>query len=124
MASHFIELKRYMPVDFYWDDAYELPDKMIALASIYQAPSGGMCYYIPDDRFVSPYLSAYTAIAFNRLKERGYNIPASVEKRLHDYLAVMLRKDIAPNFYTRGMASTVRAVALASLAQNNKNNIG
>ncbi|MGD9161232.1 MAG: alpha-2-macroglobulin family protein, partial [Desulfobacteraceae bacterium] len=118
MASHFIELKGYMPADFYWDDAKELPDTIPGLASNYQASSGGMCYYIPEDRFVSPYLSTYTAVAFNWLKDRGYNVPTPVENRLHEYLATMLRRDVAPSFYTRGMASTVRAVALAALAKN------
>lgn len=120
MASHFMNLKKYMPQDFVWNDADELPDSMLNQAANYQAENGGMCYYIPDSRFVSPYLSAYTAIAFTWLRERGYSVPTSVENRLHDYLDTMLRKDVAPTFYTRGMSSTVRAVALAALAKNNK----
>ena len=120
MASHFINLKKYMPGDFDWEDAPEIPDAMLALAANYQTPGGGMSYYVPYDRFASPYLSAYTAMAFNWLRERGYNVPASVENRLHEYLETMLRKDVAPDFYSRGMASTVRAVALAALAQNNR----
>jgi len=109
-----------MARDFAWKDAYELTGSLPGQASNYQASGGGMCYYIPDERFVSPYLSAYTAIAFNWLKEQGYEVPVSVENRLHDYLATMLRRDVAPTFYTRGMASTVRAVALAALAKNNR----
>ena len=120
MASHFTNLKKYMPEDSTWEDASELPITLPDLASNYQAPNGGMCYYVPDDRFVSPFLSAYTAIAFNWLKEHGYAVPSPVEERLHEYLTVMLRKDVSPGFYTRGMASTVRAVALAALAENNR----
>jgi uncharacterized protein YfaS (alpha-2-macroglobulin family) len=120
MASHFIALKKYMSHEFKWQGATEIPGTMLDQASGYQAPNGGMAYYIPEDRYVSPYLSAYTALAFNWLKARGYIVPSSIEKRLHDYLETMLRKDVAPDFYSRGMASTVRAVAMAALAENNK----
>ena len=117
MASHYTNLKKYMPPDFEWKDADEIPDKLLKQAADYQAPGGGMSYYVPDDHYVSPYLSAYTALAFDWLRERGYNVPVTVEKRLDEYLETMLRKDVVPDFYSRGMASTVRAVALAALAK-------
>ena len=120
MASHFNNLKQYMSPDFKWKDSDVFSDEMLKLAPNYQAPGGGMTYYVPEDRFVSPYLSAYTAMAFNWLKEKGHDVPASVETRLHEYLLTMLRKNIVPDFYTSGMSSTVRAVALAALAGNNK----
>ena len=34
-----------------------------------------MVYYKPLDRYVDPYLSAYTAIAMNWLRDSGYAIP-------------------------------------------------
>jgi uncharacterized protein YfaS (alpha-2-macroglobulin family) len=77
-----------------------------------------MTYYIPQDRYVSPYLSAYTALAFNWLRQSGYAIPAAVEEKLHGYLFNILRRDVMPDFYTKGMASTVRAVALAALVDH------
>jgi len=120
MASHYLKLKRYISPDFEWKDADEIPDKILALAANYQAPNGGMSFYVPQDQYVSPYLSAYTAIAFNWLKERGYRVPEPAENRLYEYLLAMLRKDVAPDFYTRGMSSTVRAVALAALAQKGR----
>ncbi|NLD39207.1 MAG: large extracellular alpha-helical protein [Desulfatiglans sp.] len=120
MASHYINLKRYMAPDFEWKEAGEIPDIMLVLAANYQAPSGGMSFYVPQEQFVSPYLSAYTAVAFNWLKERGYRVPESVENRLYEYLETMLRKDVAPDFYSRGMTSTVRAVTLAALAQKGR----
>lgn len=119
MASHFVRLKKYIP-DLDWEDAPEIPDSLLELAANYQAPNGGMAYYVPENRYVSPYLSAYTALAFTWLRERGHNVPAPVENRLQGYLEEMLRKNTAPDFYTRGMASTVRAVALAALAKNSK----
>jgi uncharacterized protein YfaS (alpha-2-macroglobulin family) len=120
MASHFQNLKRYMPEEFKWDGSENLPQDMLERAAAYQAPNGGMTYYVPQDRYVSPYLSAYTAIAFNWLRRKGYEIPAAVEDKLHDYLLTLLRRDVVPTFYSKGMASTVRAVALAALSEHGK----
>ena len=72
---------------------------------------------MPEDEYVSPYLSAYTALAFNWLRDGGHAVPEAVETKLHAYLDAFLKRDTAPDFYTRGMASTVRAVALAALAK-------
>ncbi len=116
MASHFASLRDYVRKDFDWSGHETLPDATLALAANYQAPNGGMVYYIPEDDYASPYLSAYTALAFHWLRERGHTIPSAVETRLHDYLNQFLRTDVFPEFYTRGMSSSVRAVALAALA--------
>ncbi|MEJ2166071.1 MAG: alpha-2-macroglobulin family protein [Desulfobacterales bacterium] len=120
MASHYNNLKAYMPPDFSWQGSRELPQSMLERAAAYQAPNGGMTYYIPEDRYVSPYLSAYTALAFNWLRRSGYEIPGPVEKKLHGYLLTLLRRDVVPTFYSKGMASTVRAVALAALVEHGK----
>jgi uncharacterized protein YfaS (alpha-2-macroglobulin family) len=122
MASHFARLRSYLPEDMDWPGHTELPDTTLALAANFQAPNGGMVYWIADDRYVSPYLSAYTALAFQWLRERGHQIPAGVEQKLDEYLLRLLRSDVFPDFYTRGMASSVRAVALAALAPRAKIN--
>ncbi len=123
MASHYNNLKSYLVDDFTWKDSEHLPQSMLERAASYQAPNGGMTYYIPQDRYVSPYLSAYTALAFNWLRHSGYAIPVTVEEKLHEYLLTMLRRNVMPDFYTKGMASTVRAVALAALVEHNKVNL-
>ena len=120
MASHFLHLQPYLPATLMWSESKELPELTLSLAASYQAPNGGMVYYIPHDEYVSPYLSAYTAISFNWLQAAGYNIPPNVQQKLHDYLLRLLQNDVLPTFYTRGMSSTVRAVALAALAQHGK----
>ena len=120
MASHYNNLKSYMAKDFVWQDSINLPQSMLERAVEYQAPNGGMTYFIPQDRNVSPYLSAYTALAFNWLRESGFKIPAAVEEKLHAYLLTLLRRNVMPDFYTKGMASTVRAVALAALVDHGK----
>ncbi|UCG07285.1 MAG: hypothetical protein JSV83_01120, partial [Desulfobacterales bacterium] len=52
--------------------------------------------------------------------DSGYKIPSVVEDRLHGYLLTLLRRNVVPDFYSKGMASTVRAVALAALVKHDK----
>ena len=120
MAAHYKELKTYLPESFTWDGAEDLPKNMLSRAANYQAPNGGMAYFVPRDERADPYLSAYTAMAFTWLKKDGYDIPADVESKLHGYLLNLLRQDAVPDFYQPGMTSTVRAVALAALAKEGK----
>jgi uncharacterized protein YfaS (alpha-2-macroglobulin family) len=120
MASHFQELEPYVADDFDWPASTTLPETTLARAASFQAPNGGMTWLVPRDEFVSPYLSAYTALAFSWLRRDGHAVPAAVEDRLLAYLDTLLRREVMPDFYTRGMSSTVRAVALAALAENGR----
>ncbi len=120
MASHYIGLKEYLPSGFSWPESPQLVAETLRRAADFQAPGGGMTYYVPEDQYASPYLSAYTALAFTWLREAGFSIPETVLERLHIYLDTLLRRNTLPDFYTRGMASTVRAVALAALAKEGK----
>ena len=120
MASHYTQLQAWLPEKLVWEDAKALPAQTLALAGEYQAPNGGMTYFVPTDEHVSPYLSAYTALAFTWLKDSGLSVPGPVENKLQDYLGNLLRRDILPDFYSKGMAATVRAVGLAALARAGK----
>ena len=120
MASHYLNLKQYMPDSFVWKDADKQPQQALDLAAAFQAPNGGMTYFLARDDYVDPYLSAYTALAFNWLRHAGYKIPENVEEKLHGYLLNMLKNDVMPTFYDEGMSSTVRAVALAALSEHGK----
>ena len=120
MAAHYRELMPYVSADFVWPESESLPAFTLARAAAYQAPNGGMTWLVPRDQFVSPYLSAYTALAFNWLRRDGHAVPQAVEDRLLAYLDNLLRREAMPDFYTRGMSSTVRAVALAALAENGR----
>lgn len=117
MASHYKNLKAYLSGDIVWNGSDTLSQETLDLAANYQAPNGGMAYFLPTEERVSPYLSAYTALAFNWLRDSGYKIPDAVENKLHDYLLSMLRRNVMPDSYSKGMASSVRAVALAALAK-------
>jgi len=120
MAAHYIELRPYLPETLLWPESATLPRETLEQAADFQAPNGGMAYYLPTDTYSSPYLSAYTALAFQWMREAGHEIPSGVESRLHDYLLTMLRRDVFPSFYSKGMGSSVRAVALAALARSGK----
>jgi uncharacterized protein YfaS (alpha-2-macroglobulin family) len=120
MAGHYRELKGYLPSAFKWPESETLPETTLGRASDFQAPNGGMAYYLPQNPYVSPYLSAYTALAFSWLRKEGYKIPQAVSEKLHNYLLNLLRHNTMPDFYSKGMASTVRAVALAALAEEGK----
>ncbi len=120
MASHYGSLKDWL--DVAWQQSAELPGATLQQAPEFQAPNGGMAYFVPQNQRVSPYLSAYTALAFNWLRKAGQAVPETVEDKLHQYLYELLRKDVTPDFYSAGMSATVRAVALAALAQHGKIN--
>lgn len=120
MAAHYQSLKAYMPESFTWEGSGKITENMLKDAAAFQAPNGGMAYFYAHDSYVSPYLSAYTALAFTWLKAAGYDVPQAVAQKLHGYLQNFLRNDTAPSFYSEGMRSTVRAVALAALSAEGK----
>lgn len=120
MAAHYKELKPWLPESLEWTEAKDLTQQTLDRAANYQAPNGGMTYFLPKDEYADPYLSAYTAIAFEWLKKDGYKIPENVETALQSYLLNFLSQDSAPSFYQDGMKSTVRAIALSALAESGK----
>ncbi len=120
MAGHYQALKNRLEDRVAWEDAGEVPAKVLAQAVSFQAPNGGMAYFKPENSRVSPYLSAYTALAFQWLKKQGYPLPQEVEEQLHTYLSTLLKQNILPDFYSKGMAATVRSVALSALAGEGK----
>jgi uncharacterized protein YfaS (alpha-2-macroglobulin family) len=120
MAASFIQLRGYLAADLEWPEAKSLPQTMLNDASTFQAPNGGMTFWTPEDTRASPYLSAATALAFNRLQAAGYSVPEDVEQHLDGYLQALLRSNTTPTFYSEGMVSSVRAVALQALAERNR----
>jgi hypothetical protein len=110
-AAQYIFLKDYLTGKIEWTDPEKAVAGTLASAGRFQAPNGGMTYWIASDQYVSPYLSAYTALAFGWLRQKGYEVPQQVETNLHEYLSTQLRQEVFPAFYTKGMASTVRVVA-------------
>jgi uncharacterized protein YfaS (alpha-2-macroglobulin family) len=124
MASHYQSLQDYLSHQLKWPESEALVAKTLAIAANYQAANGGMAYFKPENHYVSPYLSAYTALAFNWLADKGYQaqVPQAVQTKLHAYLERLLRQDLAdvPDFYSRGIFATLRAVSLAALSWHGK----
>lgn len=119
LAAHFKDLSKYIP-GIEWNEAASLPQATIDSASAFQSPNGGMAYFLAQDDYADPYLSAFTALGFQWLKSYGYQIPKSVEEKLHNYLIQFLKAESAPGFYSTGMSATVRSVILAALAPEKK----
>ncbi|MDY0221174.1 MAG: MG2 domain-containing protein [Desulfobacterium sp.] len=103
-----------------WDRGDEFVQEILDRAVNFQAPNGGMGYFSPDQERVSPYLSAFTALAFTELRAGGYKVPEVVEQKLHAFVRTLLQRDVMPQFYSSGMRATVRAVALNALANGNR----
>lgn len=120
MAANFASLRKYLPESLTWEEApATITDAMLSAAE-FQAPNGGMAYWVAANERVDPYLSAYTALAFTWLHDRGSEVPAPVDEKLHAYLQEFLRKDSAPSYYTEDMTASVRAVALAALGRQGR----
>ncbi len=118
MASHYRNLNQYLDDKLEWPDSKDLPQDTLDIAINSQAPNGGMTYFKAENEYVSPYLSAYTALAFSWLRDAGYAIPIQVQESLHEYLNTIIKPKAELNQLSPGAASTVRAVALAALAKN------
>ena len=120
MAALYQPLAPYLKNDGLWPESDKAVQEALDLAPLHQAPNGGMTYYTAKDEYVSPYLSAFTALAFNRLRQQGYQVTELIEERLQAYLLNLLRRDSLPEEFSKGMTATVRAVALAALAETGK----
>jgi len=120
MAANYLRLRGYLTADLDWPEAQSLPQTLLNDASSFQAPNGGMAFWTAEDARVSPYLSAATALAFNRLRDAGYTVPEDVQTHLDEYLRRLLRSNTEPTFYSEGMVSSVRAVAMQALAERNR----
>jgi alpha-2-macroglobulin len=86
MAADYLELRDALPASVSWPEAAAQIDAALEHAADFQAPDGGMAFLIPRDEFVSPYLSAYTALAFDWLAAAGHPAPAEVRAALDAYL--------------------------------------
>lgn len=117
MASHHQRLGQYLSDDFSWEESKTLPQQTLDIAAQSQAPNGGMTYFRAEDAFVSPYLSAYTALAFTWLDEAGYKVPSQVQENLHEYLNSFLDAKKDANSLSNNATATLHAIAIAALAK-------
>ncbi|MHC1729954.1 MAG: alpha-2-macroglobulin [Syntrophobacteraceae bacterium] len=116
MAAAFPHLVQYFPGRVSWENSAAEAKKILAMAAEFQAPNGGMAFYLPRDEFVSPFLSAYTAQAFNWFRDLGHAPPPGVEEKLLGYLKNLLKQDQSRDNLSRNMIPNIRALALAALS--------
>ena len=129
VAMHYLHLEELGVVhEVPWTAAEERIREVLSAALDYQAPNGGMAFFVPRDDTVRPYLSAYTAIAFSWLENAGYDVPVEVKQALLDYLREYLKSDLEEE---RGWAkkhdvkvlsryrATIGALVLHALAISN-----
>lgn len=86
MASDYLALKDVLPATVTWPDAGAQITDTLAHAADFQAPNGGMAFWVPRNKFVSPWLSVYTDLAFDWLSAAGHVPPAAVQTALDGYL--------------------------------------
>lgn len=121
MAAHYLQLEKRVGDDFVWPDAADTVRAMLADASAFQAPNGGMAFFVPADTHVSPYLSAFTGLAFGWLQDLGHAPPAIVWDKLDAYLLRVLRENPPETGYDNLEArAQLRAVTLAALARRGR----
>ena len=118
MAAQYGRLKPWLDPGFAWPESAGIAEQLFSDAASFQAPNGGMGFWLAEDRYVSPYLSAYTALAFEWLRDAGLTPPVAVQGKLDGYLDRLLKKDAA-GLNAEGNAA-LRSVVLATLARRGK----
>lgn len=86
IASDYLALKDALPASVQWPDAAAQISDTLQHAADFQAPNGGMAFWIPSNEFVSPWLSVYTDLGFDWLSANGHPAPAAVQTALDAYL--------------------------------------
>lgn len=120
LASYYQNLKIYLPEDFDWPESKDIPTDTLAVMAQFQAGNGGMSYFLADDKYTDPYLSAFTALALTWLADNGHVINEKLQEKLHTYLDTLLRYDFPQQYYQGELAATTRAVILDALSTKNK----
>lgn len=111
-AADYLHLKPYVGETVDWPITAADIQQFLDAAGNYQASNGGMAYLVPRTEYVSPYLSAYTALAFSWMHQLGYVPPAQVEEKLWQYL----ENNILNSSTHLGEAPILRAAVLAAQA--------
>lgn len=112
-AGLYLSLMDFFPEEFRWDGAEILPEEVLKAASGFQAENGGMAFFVAENDYTNPYLSAFTALVFARLGELGFHPDPRVETQLFRYLDNLLRHDLSKD---KQHLATARITALLAMA--------
>lgn len=118
MAAYYELLPIALKKDFEWKENKQVIAQTLESVGNFQAPSGGMAYFIADNNYVDPYLSAYTYDILNQLKYLQYPVSKIVEEKLTNYLKNLLKENNFPSYYTEAMVASTRAYIVANLGNS------
>lgn len=117
MAAWFLKGGNNLPDGYSWSGAEDLVRELFKSAPDFQGENGGMAYFKPSPESIDPYLSAYTGLVFEWMKDLGYQPPATVSEKLHAYLQELLKRDpVEIKFYDQESLYRVRIMAVRVLA--------
>jgi len=85
--------------------------ELLALMPKFQAPNGGMSYWLANDRTVDPYLSVYTALGLIWLNRSNIDIPKDTSQKLFNYVKAFVRGNFK-TYYGYEVEATVKAMAV------------
>ena len=122
-AAHYEEFRSRLDAQLAWPNRHALIRTFLSRLSRYQASGGGFAYWIPQNRRVDFYLSAYMALGFDVFESMGYAVPEDVGTRLDQYLMEMLHEDVVPNHYSKDRTLSAQALALNALARSREKNL-
>ncbi|TJY60956.1 hypothetical protein E4T66_09920 [Sinimarinibacterium sp. CAU 1509] len=118
MAAQYLKLRDRLSSDVRWPEAETVIADALRDTAQFQAPRGGMAFFVAGDAQASPYLTAFTSLAFGWLQALGYTPPALAWDRMDAYLQAQLQDDPEANGYDSAEArAQLRAVIAAALAQ-------
>ncbi len=116
-AAWFLKGGNNLPQSFTWENAEVIVNELFKSAPDFQGENGGMAYFKPEPAAIDPYLSAYTGVVFEWLRELGFQPPSAVSDRLYKYLQDLLRNDpVGLSFYGAHDLFATRLIALRVLA--------
>ncbi|HET6588089.1 MAG TPA: hypothetical protein VFG67_10015, partial [Oleiagrimonas sp.] len=119
LASDYQRLKPVLGKSVDWPHSGKVITTELEAAADFQAPDGGMVFWIPRNRFVSKYLSVYTALVFDWFEDAGHEPPPLVRERLWIYL----HAQILGGGGADRAAPVLRAGAMAALAMSPNGNL-
>ena len=91
-AALYLKLQATVDSGFAWPEAEQVISTTLASARRFQADNGGMTFFEPGNQYADAYLTAFTLLAFDWLRQFGYDVPEQTEGRAIEYLLDLNRR--------------------------------